>query len=631
MLLGADERTRTANLQVSHGDAHTAAQVLELGESGETCRGLLGERKLAREHEVRVRLGCRTTDTALELIELRQAQALRVLDDEGVRARVVDSALHDGGGDEHVDLLGGELHHHILDLARAHLTVRHSDARLRRRLEHALDGVVDGLHAVGHVVDLAATPNLQTNSRAHHIRVVLTHMHGNRAAPRRRRGNETHVADATHGHLHGAWDGRRRKREHVDLLAHVFKLLLMLDAETLLLVDDDQAELMRVHIGREQAMCADEHVDLTLGKRGQRTALLRGRAEARKHLDLHAKGREALEERLVMLLGENRRGAQDHDLTPTVDTLERGTQGDFGLSKTHVAAKQAIHGLGRLHVGLDVGNGIELVARLVVRKALLHLDLARAVRPKGEARDGATACIQIDQIEREFLSALAGLGGGATPVGGVETRETRVVAVGTDVARDTVDLLERHVQLVAARILQHEVIALLAAHLLANDLGEQCDTVRGVNHVVTRLERERHLGDVHATTWASALAVHARIEVGQTEHSQMSRRYHHAGRNGDVDESHATARDGGHGHGALLEAACVERIDISLEQGDGHIRSHMARVFRRCLQRLLERDGDIGERELHRLARPAIGDGEHAGIAVVHHLLDTTDESVVGA
>lgn len=115
-------------------------------------------------------------------------------------------------------------------------------------------------------------------------------MHGNRAAPRRRRGNETHVADATHGHLHGAWDGRRRKREHVDLLAHVFKLLLMLDAETLLLVDDDQAELMRVHIGREQAMCADEHVDLTLGKRGQRTALLRGRAEARKHLDLHAKG-----------------------------------------------------------------------------------------------------------------------------------------------------------------------------------------------------------------------------------------------------------------------------------------------------------------------------------------------------
>ena len=52
--------------------------------------------------------------------------------------------------------------------------------------------------------------------------------------------------------------------------------------------------------------------------RAERTALLRGRAEARKHLDLHAKGREALEERLVMLLGENRRGAQDHDLTPTV-------------------------------------------------------------------------------------------------------------------------------------------------------------------------------------------------------------------------------------------------------------------------------------------------------------------------
>ena len=86
-------------------------------------------------------------------------------------------------------------------------------------------------------------------------------------------------------------------------------MLLVLDAEALLLVDDDQAELMRVHVGREQAMRTDEHVDFTLGKRGQRAPLLRGRAETRKHFDLHTKGREALEERLVMLLGENRRWA----------------------------------------------------------------------------------------------------------------------------------------------------------------------------------------------------------------------------------------------------------------------------------------------------------------------------------
>ena len=36
----------------------------------------------------------------------------------------------------------------------------------------------------------------------------------------------------------------------------------MADAETLLFVDDDQAELGQLHVGRENAVRADKHVDL---------------------------------------------------------------------------------------------------------------------------------------------------------------------------------------------------------------------------------------------------------------------------------------------------------------------------------------------------------------------------------
>ena len=137
MLLGAHERAGAANLQVAHGDTHAAAQVLELGQCGQARRSLLGERQLAREHKVRVGLRGRTAHAALELVELCQAQALRILDDERVGGRVVDAALHDGRGDEHVDLFGRELDHHVLDLARAHLAVRHAHARLGRGLVHA--------------------------------------------------------------------------------------------------------------------------------------------------------------------------------------------------------------------------------------------------------------------------------------------------------------------------------------------------------------------------------------------------------------------------------------------------------------------------------------------------------------
>ena len=76
VLLGAHKRAGATDLQVAHGDTHTATQVLELGKRGQARRGLLGQRQLAGEHKVRVCLRGRAANAALELVELRQAQAL---------------------------------------------------------------------------------------------------------------------------------------------------------------------------------------------------------------------------------------------------------------------------------------------------------------------------------------------------------------------------------------------------------------------------------------------------------------------------------------------------------------------------------------------------------------------------
>ena len=286
MLLGTHERTGAADLQIAHGDAHAAAQVLELGKCGQARRRLLGERQLAREHKVRICLRGRATHTALELVELCQAQALRVLDDERVGRCVVDAALHDGRGDEHVDLLGRELDHHVLDLARAHLAVCHTHACLGRGLVHARHGIVNGLNAVGHVIHLAAAAHFQTNRRTHHVGVVLPHVHNDGTAPGRRRGDQAHVAHAARGHLHGSRNRRCRKREHVDLLAQVLELLLVLHTKALFLVNDHQAQVLGVHVGRKQAVRADQHINRALGKRLERALLLRRGAEAAEHLDL---------------------------------------------------------------------------------------------------------------------------------------------------------------------------------------------------------------------------------------------------------------------------------------------------------------------------------------------------------
>ena len=427
----------------------------------------------------------------------------------------------------------------------------------------------------------------------------------------------------------------------------------MLHAKALFLVDNHQAQVLGVHIGRKQAVRADEHIDRALGKCLERALLLRRRAEAAEHLNLEAKRSKALKEGLVVLLGKNGRGAEHHDLAAGVHALKRRAQGNLGLAEAHVAAQQAVHGLGRLHVGLNVGDGLQLVARLVVREALLHLDLLGRVGRAGDTGNRRAARIQVDQVKRQLFGVLARLVGSARPVGCVEPGQARLVAVGANVARDAVDLLERHVELVAIGIFQQKVVAFLAAHFLARDLAKERDAVGSVHHVIARLKRERDLRNVHLAAAARAVGIHAGIEVGDREHGQVGIGHHHALRQGGIDKGHTSARNSGHGgaggslRGARLERAGVERVGLTLANGSmGLLACGTVGGIRRChanavadntsvfgggRQRLLKGNALVAKGKLHRLARTAVGNGKHAGVALAHDFLNARHKTVVRA
>ena len=87
-----------------------------------------------------------------------------------------------------------------------------------------------------------------------------------RVALLRRRLDRRHLADAGDRHLERARDRRRRHRQHVHVGAQRLEVLLVLDAEALLLVDDDEAEVLELHLGAEQAVRADDDVDAAVGE-----------------------------------------------------------------------------------------------------------------------------------------------------------------------------------------------------------------------------------------------------------------------------------------------------------------------------------------------------------------------------
>ena len=175
----------------------------------------------------------------------------------------------------------------------------------------------------------------------------------------------------------------------------------------------------------------------------------------------------------------------------------------------------------------------------------------------------------------------------------------------------------------------------------------------GVHHVVARLKRERDLRNVHLAAAARAVGVHAGVEIGDREHGQVGIGHHYALRQSSVHKGHAPARDGGHGsaggslRGARLERTGVERVGLTLANGSmgllacgtvGGIRRRHAHtvadntsVFGGGRQRLLKGNALVAKGELHRLARTAVGNGKHAGVALAHDFLNARHKAIVRA
>ena len=103
----------------------------------------------SRQREQRIGAHLRAPDAAAQLIELRQAEAVGAMHDQGVGGRDVEPGFDDRGREQHVVLAVVERRHDVFEHGRRHLPVRDRDAHLR----HVL---VEELLDAGEVLDARA-------------------------------------------------------------------------------------------------------------------------------------------------------------------------------------------------------------------------------------------------------------------------------------------------------------------------------------------------------------------------------------------------------------------------------------------------------------------------------------------
>ena len=179
-------------------------------------------------------------------MQLGQPEVVGAFDDQRVGVGDVEPAFDDRRADQDVVLPLPEREHVAFEGVLVHLPVRRGDARLGHQLAQPGRGLLDGLDPVVDVEDLAVAQQLAPDRGGDLLVVVDADERQHRVAFLGRGVDRRQLADAGDRHLQRARDRGRAHREHVHRGAHLLEQLLVLDAEALLLIDDDQAEVLEL-------------------------------------------------------------------------------------------------------------------------------------------------------------------------------------------------------------------------------------------------------------------------------------------------------------------------------------------------------------------------------------------------
>ena len=276
----------------------------------------------------------------------------------------------------------------------------------------------------------------------------------------------------------------------MDLGPQLLQLLLVRDAEMLLLVDDHQAQILELHALAEERVGADDDVDLAVGQALLDLVRLLGRHEPRQLCYPDRQPLEPAGEQPEMLAHQQRGRRQQRHLLAGQGRHEGRAQRHLGLAETDIAADQPVHRPAAAHVlehGLDRR---QLVLGLLVGEAggELLVDAGRQVQDRALAQQPLGR--DLDQLAGQLADPLLDLGLARLPADAAQPVQHHLL-VGMAVARQHVEILDRHEQLVAAVVDQLEAIVRRAADLERLQPLEPADAMLGMHHGVALAQRRR--------------------------------------------------------------------------------------------------------------------------------------------
>ena len=254
-----------------------------------------------------------------------------------------------------------------------------------------------------------------------------------------------------------------------------------------------------------------------------------GRLEARQLGDAHRPVGEAVREGLRVLLGEQGGRREQRDLLATHHGDEGRAQRDFGLAETDVAADETIHRLAARHIADHGGNRGGLVGRFLEAEAFRKFHVVARLERERMAFARRTARVQVEQFGGGIANLLGSAALGLFPLTGAERVKRGAFRIGAAIARNYVQLRDRHIEFAFAGVFEVQELGFTFAEIHRHQTHIAADAVLRMHDRVAHLQ----LGQV----------AHHRIDVARLFLAAPSRAAHErAVQLGFRDDSDAVGR-----------------------------------------------------------------------------------------
>ncbi len=128
----------------------------------------------------------------------------------------------------------------------------------------------------------------------------------------------------------------------------------------MLLVDDGERQILEGDILREQRVGADDDADIARDETQQNVLARAALFPTGQQGDLDPRWLRQLDQRRVMLAGQDFRRRHQRRLATGLYHVEHRYQRHHGLAAADIALQKAQHAVGRRHVAGDLGNRLAL-------------------------------------------------------------------------------------------------------------------------------------------------------------------------------------------------------------------------------------------------------------------------------